>query len=180
MHEKRFDGAIERLRAPERVERLQVEHVIDLCLENGQFESVLDVGTGSGLFAEAFSRRGLAVSGLDVNPQMLIAAKGFVPDGDFRPGIVEKIPFPDKSSDLVFLGVVLHEADDVEKALKEAKRIARQRVCILEWPYRDQTFGPPLGDRLNPEDLAVLFHNVGFPKWKTTALINTVLYSLEV
>jgi rhodanese-related sulfurtransferase len=33
MHEKRFDGTVERLRAPEWVVRLDVERVVSLCLE---------------------------------------------------------------------------------------------------------------------------------------------------
>jgi SAM-dependent methyltransferase len=180
MHERRFAGDIERLRAPERVERLEVTRVVDLCLENGKIESVLDVGTGTGLFAETFFRRGLTVSGVDVNPAMLAAARGFVPKADFRTGIAEALPFPDKSSDLVFLGLVLHESDDVLKTLEEALRVARQRVCILEWPYRDQPFGPPLTDRLNPEDLVVLFQKAGFRKWRMTDLANTVVFYLEV
>jgi ribosomal protein L11 methylase PrmA len=59
MHEKRFEGDIDRLRTPERVERLDVERVVDLCLEKVKVHSVLDVGTGSALFAESFSKRGL-------------------------------------------------------------------------------------------------------------------------
>ncbi len=180
MHEKRFEGNIERLRAPERVERLEVERVVDLCLENSQAGSVLDVGTGTGLFAEAFAQRGLTVSGVDVNPEMLAAARRFVPKGDFREGTAEALPYTDSFSDIVFLGLVLHESDEPLKVLKEALRVVRKRVCILEWPYRDQTFGPPLAHRLNPEDLAGLFQKAGFQKWKMTDLSDTVLYMLEV
>ncbi len=180
MHEKRFEGDIARLRSPERVERLEVGRVIDLCLDKGQVENVLDVGTGTGLFAQAFVERGLKVSGVDVNPDMLAVARQFVPDGDFHVGTVEKLPFPDDSFDLVFLGLVLHESDDHLKTLKEALRVARQKVCILEWPYRDQPFGPPLIHRLDPSDLAGLFKEAGFQRWKMTELTNTVLYCLEV
>ena len=49
----------------------------------GQVTSILDVGTGSGLFAEVFFKRGLEVSGVDANPEMLIAARQFVPKGIF-------------------------------------------------------------------------------------------------
>jgi ubiquinone/menaquinone biosynthesis C-methylase UbiE len=180
VHEKRFEGDITRLRLPERVERLEVERVVDLCLETGQIDNVLDVGTGTGLFAEAFSKRGLAVSGLDVNPEMLDAARQFVPKGDFREGTIEALPYPDDSFELVFLGLVLHESDEVLRTLQEAARVARKRVCILEWPYRDQPFGPPLTDRLNPEDLVGLFQQAGFRKWKMVDFSNTVLYCLEV
>jgi len=180
MHEKRFEGAPERLRSAERVERLEVERVTALCLEGRQRNNVLDVGTGSGLFAEAFFKHSLAVSGVDANPEMLVAARQFVPAGDFRQGVAEELPYPNGSFDLVFLGLVLHESDEPLKALQEARRVARQRVGILEWPYREGLFGPPLAHRLNSEDLMDLFHQAGFRKWKLTGLSNTVFYGLDV
>lgn len=180
MYEKRFEGDINRLRAPERVERLEVERVTDLFLESGASGSVLDLGTGTGLFAEAFSRHGLEVAGVDANPEMLIAARRYVPKGDFREGTAEALPYQDGSFDFVFLGLVLHESDEPLKALIEARRVARQRVGILEWPYQEGVFGPPLAHRLNPEDLANLFHKAGFRKWKVTDLSDTIFYLLEV
>ena len=179
MHEKRFEGSPDRLRSAERVERLEVQRVTTLCLEGQQLRSVLDVGTGSGLFAEAFSQCGLSVAGMDANPEMLVAARQFVPKGDFREGTAELLPYLDGSFDLVFLGLVLHESDDPLKALQEAHRVARQRVGILEWPYREGVFGPPLAHRLNPEELAGLFQQAGFRNWKVSELSNTVFYGLE-
>jgi ubiquinone/menaquinone biosynthesis C-methylase UbiE len=180
MHEKRFAGDLDRLRSPERVTLLEVERVVDLCMEAGDISSVLDVGTGTALFAKEFARHGLKVAGADVNPETLPLARSFVHLGDFREGPAEALPFPDHSYDLVFLGLVLHEADDPLKALKEAHRVVRKQVCILEWPYTEQPFGPPLAHRLNPEILVGLFHEAGFRKWKTLDLANTVLYCLDV
>jgi ubiquinone/menaquinone biosynthesis C-methylase UbiE len=180
VHEKRFEGDIARLRTPERVERLEVERVVSLCLESVPLDEVLDVGTGTGLFAESFSKHGLEVSGVDANPEMLTAASQFVPKGNFREGTAEALPYPDSSFDLVFLGLVLHESDEPLKALQEARRVARKRVGILEWPYQDGAFGPPLAHRLKPEDLANLYLEVGFRKWKVTNLSNTIFYRLEV
>ena len=180
MHEKRFEGDISRLRSPERVERLEVARVVGLCLEEDQVENVLDVGTGTGLFAEAFARRGLTVSGVDVNPEMLAAAKRYVLKGDFREGTAESLPYPDGSFDLVFLGLVLHESDEQLKVVKETFRVARKRVCILEWPYHDQPFGPPLAHRLSPEVLVEFFQKAGFRQWKMMDLTDTVLCVLEV
>jgi SAM-dependent methyltransferase len=179
MHEKRFEGSLDRLRSPERVERLEVEHVTDLFLENATTGSVLDVGTGTGLFAEAFSRRGLTVAGVDANPEMLAEALRYVPKGDFRAGTAEALPYEDSSFDIVFLGLVLHESDEPLKALTEARRVAKQQVGILEWPYKEGTFGPPLVHRLNPNDLAGMFQKAGFREWKTTNLSNTVFYSCK-
>ena len=104
MHEKRFNREIERLRDPERIALLEVERVVNLVLENlTGVQSVLDVGTGSGVFAEQFAAKGFQVTGLDVNPDMLPVAQQFVPSGSFQKGIAEKIPFPDGSFDLVFM-----------------------------------------------------------------------------
>ena len=100
------------LRDPERVAMLEVDHVVDLCLEGLDAARVLDVGTGSALFAEAFAARGLAVAGVDILPEMVEAARQFVPEGDFRLGPAEALPFPDDSCDLVFMSGVLHEAED--------------------------------------------------------------------
>jgi ubiquinone/menaquinone biosynthesis C-methylase UbiE len=180
MHEKRFNGGIEKLRAPERVARLEVKRVVDLCLEGIEIKNVLDVGTGSGLFAEAFSKRGLEVSGVDANPEMLSAARYYVPEGDFRQADAETLPFPDASFDLVFLGLLLHESDDPLKVLQQTRRVTRGRVCILEWPYLDQEFGPPLAHRLNPIKIADLTRQAGYARWENIPLTHLALYRLAV
>jgi ubiquinone/menaquinone biosynthesis C-methylase UbiE len=180
MHERRFAGGLDMLRAPERVGLLEVGRVVNLCLQYGQINSVLDIGTGTALFAEEFSRRGLRIAGVDVNIAALQIARSFAPSGDFREGSAEALPFTDHSYDLVFLGLVLHEADDILATLKEAYRVTSRHVCILEWPFIEQPFGPPLAHRLNPEDLVDLFHKAGFRKWKIKDLTNTILYRLEI
>jgi SAM-dependent methyltransferase len=75
-------------------------------------KSMLDIGTGSGVFAEEFFKRSLSVAGIDLNPGMVEIAKGYVPEGEFKIAKAEEIPFKDKSFDLVFMGLVFHEVDD--------------------------------------------------------------------
>jgi ubiquinone/menaquinone biosynthesis C-methylase UbiE len=179
MHEKRFSGDIDRLRSAERVERLEVERVIQLCLEGGSFKGVLDVGTGSGLFAEGYSRGNLDVTGIDANYEMLPAARGYIHLGKFLQAIAEALPFTSKSFDLAFYGLVLHEMDDPLRALQAARHVSRKRVCLLEWPYREQPFGPPMEDRFSPARLKELFKEAGFARWERIGLKNTDLYRLE-
>ena len=50
-HERRFNGAADRLRAADRVARLEVPRVVALSLAGLTATSVLDVGTGTGIFA---------------------------------------------------------------------------------------------------------------------------------
>ena len=179
MHERRFHGEPDRLRRPERVALMEVDRTADLALEGLEASTALDVGTGSGLFAEAFAHRGLAVSGVDANPEMLPAAQKFVPMGDFRPGTAEKLPFADAAFDLVFLGHVLHETDRPLEALKEARRVSRRRVAVYEWPYIDKTPGPPLAHRISPATVETLAREAGFTTIKQFQLEHMVLLLLE-
>jgi len=180
MHEKRFSGNITRLRNPERVRRLEVARVVSLCLEGAEYASVLDAGMGTGLFAEEFARRGLAVSGVDVNPEMVVAAREFVSSGDFSQAEAEALPFLNSAFDLVFMGILLHESDEQLMVLREARRVARRRVGILEWAYREEEFGPPLAYRLNIEDFTDMASKAGFAKSETFPLAKLVLYRLSV
>jgi ubiquinone/menaquinone biosynthesis C-methylase UbiE len=180
MHERRYNGEIERLRAPQRLALLEVDRVVDLCLEGIQATNVLDVGIGSGIFAEAFSKRGMNVTGIDPNPEMLKAAKEFVPTGTFLEGIVEEIPLKDNSIDIVYLGHVLHESGDIIKALSESKRVAKQKVCILEWPYKQEEGGPPLEHRLKIDEILAAAKQVGFSSMETIQLQHMVLFRLAI
>ena len=78
MHERRYTAEVDRLRSPQRIELMEVERVADLAIEGIEITNVLDVGTGSGIFAEAFAKRGCSVTGIDPNPAMLQAAQEFV------------------------------------------------------------------------------------------------------
>jgi len=180
MHERRFDREIERLRDPERIARLEVGRTVDLALKDLKNPlAVLDVGTGSGLFAERFAAQGLQVTGLDANPEMLPIAQEYVPNATFQEGLAEKLPFPDGSFDLLFMGLLLHETDDTLAALREAHRVTRQRLAILEWPEEEQQFGPPRAHRLAFEKISSLARQVGFKKIITSRLENLVLYIME-
>ncbi len=180
MHEKLYDGGVERLRSPERVARLEVERVVTLSLEGANIKNVLDVGVGSGLFAEAFGQHGLEVAGVDVNPEMIVAAKQYVPKGDFRASTAEALPYPDGSFDLVFLGLLLHESDEPLKVLQETRRVSRQRICILEWPYQEGEFGPPLAHRLDSTKIVEVARQIGITHLESIPLKHLDLYRLII
>ena len=169
-HERRFHGGPDQLRAPERMALLEVSRVAALSSEGLTIQNALDVGTGTGVFAEAFATLGITVTGIDVNADLLAVAREHVPAGQFQEAPAKKIPFPDRSFALVFLGHVLHETDDALAALKEARRVTRSRVVILEWPYRDEPQGPPLEHRLKPERIAALATSAGYSKIETIHL----------
>jgi ubiquinone/menaquinone biosynthesis C-methylase UbiE len=178
MHEKRFPGNPGMLRSVQRLSLLEVERVIDLCLEVFPARNVLDVGTGTGLFAEGFVARGLIVAGIDANPAMIEAARHLVPAARFRHAPAEAIPHPDGAFDLVFMGLVLHETDDPAQAMREVRRVTRLGAGVLEWPYRAEEYGPPLKHRLKLEEMTELAHDAGFERVETMPLSRLVLYRL--
>jgi ubiquinone/menaquinone biosynthesis C-methylase UbiE len=180
MHEKRFHGGPERLRSSERLALLETERVVSLSLEGLTSPRVLDVGTGTGVFAEAFAGAAAAVTGIDPNPELLAAARDFVPNVTFREGVAEALPFPEHSFEVVFLGHVLHETDDPLTALREAQRVARRRVAILEWPWKRQDQGPPLEHRLRPARIRRLAGEAGFRSIERIRLASMDFYRLAV
>ncbi|WP_022799147.1 class I SAM-dependent methyltransferase [Thermus islandicus] len=142
-------------RKEDRLRRFPPLEIARKALEGLKAKSALDIGTGTGVFAEAFAQMGLFTVGLDPRADRLEVARSRVQGARFVEGRAEALPFPDGSFDLAFFGLSLHHLD-AEKALKEAARVAR-RVAVLEWPYREEAVGPPLERRLAPEALAALF-----------------------
>ena len=177
-HERRYHGGPDRLRSPQRMTLLEVPRVVALCSEGLVITSVLDVGTGTGLFAEAFGDGKRRVAGIDPDPDLLTHARSLVPGADFREGIAEKLPFADGSYDLVFLGHVLHETDRPAEALSEARRVARLRVAVLEWPYKEEEHGPPLAHRLEPSAIQARAKAAGFIVVERLTLAHMDLYRL--
>lgn len=153
--------------------------MVGLCLSGIEAASVLDLGTGTGVFAEAFTVAGVAATGIDLNPDFLAMARSLVPQAIFLEATADALPCDDGAHDLVFIGLALHEVDDPLAVLREARRVARLRVAILEWPCDDGAQGPPLEHRMKPERIATLAAQAGFTRTETTELTHLSLYILE-
>jgi ubiquinone/menaquinone biosynthesis C-methylase UbiE len=179
MNEDKIFRNIERLRDPQRLGILETERVVSLCLQGPKIAKVLDIGTGSGVFAEIFARLGLKVTGIDLQEPMLEAARGFVPKAHFQMADSEELPFGDDAFDLCFLGVVLHEAKRPLLTLQEAHRVCAVRTAVLEWLYTGQDFGPPLKDRLKSDEVLRMGNSSGFSQIKAIPLEHLILFLLE-
>jgi len=181
VHGRRFNpaGGLD-LRSPERLALLEVDSVIELTLQGAAAHTLLDVGTGVGVFAGHFAGRGVKVQGVDVSPGMLASARGFLPQLPFVAAPAEALPYCAESFDIVFLGLVLHETDDTLRALSEARRVAKRRVAVFEWRDEEQDFGPPRAHRLSEERIAEIANEAGFAGMETVPLRDLVLYRLEI
>jgi demethylmenaquinone methyltransferase/2-methoxy-6-polyprenyl-1,4-benzoquinol methylase/phosphoethanolamine N-methyltransferase len=97
------------------------EKLVDLAAPS-RGEKVLDVGCGTGTLAMAIKPRvGTGeVHGIDASPEMIqVAQEKSAKNGsdiDFRVALIEAIPFPDASFDLVTSSLMLHHLPDNLKA----------------------------------------------------------------
>ncbi len=104
-------------------------------------ETVLDVGTGTGVVAITAARAGAKVTALDLTPELLEQARenaGIAGLGDitWNEGDAEKLPYPDASFDVVLsqFGHMFAPRPDV--AIAEMRRVLKPngRIAFTTWP----------------------------------------------
>jgi len=113
----------------QRAERLEKELLMHLLHWIGDGQSLLDVGFGSGHFARFFNRLGLGVIGLDISlPMVCEAARLGSPPAIL--GDALRLPFDDRSFDIVAIVTTLEFVTSPLRVIKEAVRVARRGVLI--------------------------------------------------
>lgn len=110
------------------------EAVLDKT-EMGPKTALLDIGCGAGLFCQLAAMRGTKVAGIDASPGMIQIAQRRTPQGDFRVGEMEELPYEEPLFDLVTGFNSFQYAFNPINALKEAARVARKgaQVVIAVW-----------------------------------------------
>lgn len=119
-------------------------------LDKLQPQSALEVGSNVGAnLCWIASRLGAErVAGVDINERALEHLRDRIPGVDARLATATKLPFTDRSFDLVFtIGVLIHlSTDDLPKAMREIVRCSVRWVLCGEYyaeeptevPYREQ------------------------------------------
>jgi ubiquinone/menaquinone biosynthesis C-methylase UbiE len=147
-------------------------------------EQVLDVGCGTGTLAiEAARRVGCTgrVAGVDPGTQQIArarakAARHNVPI-EFRVGIIEQLPFPDRSFDVVFSTLMVHHLPTPLKrqGLAEIARVLKPggRLVIADFKHKQERAGLAAnfhagGSRL--QDLEALLKEASFNQLATEEL----------
>lgn len=102
-------------------------------LEQSQARTVLDAGCGEGFVTRHLAQQDptLRLTGVDLNQEAIqYAQTNFGELATFRTGNLYKLPFSDKSFDLVMCSEVLEHLEDTDRAVCELKRVARRHVLI--------------------------------------------------
>jgi ubiquinone/menaquinone biosynthesis C-methylase UbiE len=98
-------------------------------------DRVLDVGTGTGVAAEAAARVGATVVGVDRSTAMLAVGHRERPSLPLVAGQVIDLPFRDRTFDVVMANFVLAHFVKVETALFDIRRVLRPhgRIGFTAW-----------------------------------------------
>jgi SAM-dependent methyltransferase len=101
----------------------------------GSHSFVLDVGCGAGFFCHMAAKQGASVAGIDAAAALIEIARERTPEGDFRVGEMEELPFEDGTFDLVTGFNSFQFAADPINALKQARRVTKAggQVAMAVW-----------------------------------------------
>ncbi len=91
----------------------------------------LDAGCGTGAASLLAIERGAQVSGIDAAESMIAYARQRIPQGDFRVGDIQFLPFDENSFDVVFAACALQYAADPVETLRGFRHVCRPRGYIV-------------------------------------------------
>lgn len=96
---------------------------------NWQGLRALDVGCGGGFSCEFMANKGVKVSGVDQSLKCIVKAQEHAKHSglqiDYKCGVAEKLPYEDRSFDVVICVDVLEHVKDVNKVIQEISRVLK-------------------------------------------------------
>jgi len=122
------------------VDPSQVEATLRHVLLDAAIDDLVDIGTGTGSILELVGRDIGAGIGIDLSREMLSVARtnldrALLPNCQVRQGDMYALPFPADSFDAAVMHMVLHFAEEPDRAVAEAARVLRPggRLVIVDF-----------------------------------------------
>ena len=151
---------IERLDNPERRKMLPPDQILS-SLQVEMSHVIADIGCGIGYFTIPVAKQTRElVYAIDVEPQMLTHLQNRMEEANVHnittlQGNAESVPLQNESVDRIICSLILHEVDDLDRAIQEMKRVLRKKgkILIIEWEKKETQAGPPLSHRIAASDL---------------------------
>ncbi len=109
------------------------------------YETILDIGCGTGAFCDALAEEGYDVTGVDVSKNMLKVARRKTPGKPIRfihADVLKGLPFADGSFDVVFASFVAHgmKKNERMKLYREMGRLAKHLVVLHDYNANQNIF----------------------------------------
>jgi ubiquinone/menaquinone biosynthesis C-methylase UbiE len=159
-----------KLDSPERRKILPPREILcEMGLHEGDI--FLDIGAGIGYFsfpaAEIVGKNGKIIA-TDVSKEMIQELRKRIDNThiqniDARQSDGYDIMVEDRSVTFAFMSTVLHEVDDKVRFLTNAKNTLQKngRLGIVEWIKKTMEMGPPIEERLEPEEVSGILREIG-------------------
>ena len=150
-------------------------------------DTVADLGCGIGYFtipAAEIVKATNKVFALDTSKEMLAEVEKRSNLAGVSNVILVKteeynLVLPDGSVSFALIVNVLHEIDDKERFLQEARRILKSagRIAVIDWEKKQTEVGPPIDHRISIEETKDMLEKTGYKLMKEMQLAG-VFYGL--
>lgn len=156
------------LDSPDRRRFLDPSHILGMLgLEKDMV--FVDLGCGTGYFSIPASGMVRKVYAVDVQQEMLDILNTRIKKenaGNIESVLSDgkSVPLEDGSADILFMANVFHELDDKYCMLAEVKRVITEygKLVIIDWNKVEMDMGPPVSERLSPEEVINICRKNGF------------------
>jgi ubiquinone/menaquinone biosynthesis C-methylase UbiE len=105
--------------------------MFSLVPKNLKNKKLLDIGCGPGVHIKEYSKRGANCVGIDISDEMIKLAKKHCPQGEFYVGSAYKLNVKNNTYDIVTASLLLDHIKDINKAIKEIKRVLKKNGLLI-------------------------------------------------
>lgn len=149
---------------PER-DAWQKPHEVILALKLTGQETVADIGSGTGYFANRLARHARRVFAVDIDARLLEISLKTAP-GNVTPVLAspDDPRLSEGASDLIFFCDVLHHIENRGAYLEKVKHALKPggRVVVVDFHKREMKIGPPPEMKIDRAKMVEEFEKAGF------------------